>query len=119
MHQFHIDIMQALESQGQDLRVQHKNVTLDFTSTPATEEGAGYSVDASCVQVKVTKHTTKKVRHAMKSMSMGMNKNQKVRKRMFVVVSKRIQHVTRVWASASTTTSNLRDPSILKQTSFL
>ena len=96
MRQFHIDTMQALESQGQDLRVQHKSVTLDFTTIPATEEGAGYSVDASCVQVKVMKHTTMKIRHAMKSMSMDMNQNQKVRKMIFVVVSKRIQHVTHV-----------------------
>ena len=94
MRQFHIDTMQALESQGQDLRVQHKNVTLDFTSTPATEEGAGYSAGVSCVQVNMTKHTTMKKRHAMKSTSMGINKNQKVRKRMFVVASKRILHVT-------------------------
>ena len=82
MHQFHIDIMQALESQGQNLRVQHKNVTLDFTSTPATEEAAGYSVDASCVQVNITKHTTMKKRNAMKSMSTDMKKNQKVKKMM-------------------------------------
>ena len=96
MHQFHIDTMQALESQGRDLRVQHKNVTLDFTFTPATEEGAGYSAVVSCVQVNTTKHTTMKKSYAIKSMSMGMNKNQKVRKMMFVVVSKRIQPVTHV-----------------------
>ena len=94
MHQCHIDIMQARESQGQDLRVQHKNVTLDFTSTPATEEGAGYSAVVSCVQVNMTKHTTMKKRHAMKSMSTDMKKNQKVRKMMLIVVLKRTQHVT-------------------------
>ena len=96
MHQCHIDIMQAGESQGQDLKVQHKNLALDFTSTHATEEGAGYYVDASCVQVNTRKHTTVKERHAMKSTSMDMNKTQKVRKMMSIVVSKKTQHVTSV-----------------------
>ena len=96
MHQCHIDIMHARESQGQDLKVQHKNLALDFTSTHATEEAAGYSVDASFVQVNTRKHTTVKERHAMKSMSMDMNKKQKARKMMFIVVSKKTQHATSV-----------------------